>query len=185
MYHNLGLKHEQKLAFAELWHRWVQCRQQLHDRQAALAQSLHTVLPSLADIPAEFLGSLQPDLVTFQPPTFASQFFLSAYQPLGRGSGHAWAHRLLGASPSATATAGSLLVQLHQLLADDALYSRQLVGVTLGSRRCLNPRQALSLQAAAVESDGSLFDPFKLAQLASSEQRHLTALAKAYDGHVV
>jgi hypothetical protein len=185
MYHKLGLKHEQKQTFADLWHRWVQCRQQLQDRQAALAHSLHTVLPGLADVPAEFLGSLQADFVALQQPTFASWFPLSACQPLGRVSGHTWAHRLLGASPSATSMAGSLMLQLQQLLTDDALYSKQLVDVILGVGRGLNPRQALSLHAATIESEGSLFDLFKFAQLASSEQRHLAALAKAYDGHVV
>jgi hypothetical protein len=55
----------------------------------------------------------------------------------------------------------------------------------LGTRHGLNSRQALSLQAATCEREGHLFDPFKLAQLASSEQRHVAAWAKAYDGHVV
>jgi hypothetical protein len=123
MYHKVGLKDEQKQALARLWHCYVQCRQQLQDRQAALAHSLHTALPGLAEVPADFLGSLQGDCIAIEPPAFALQFSFSAYAPLGRGSGHAWAHRLLGASPCATAMAGSLTLQLHQLLTDDALYS--------------------------------------------------------------
>jgi hypothetical protein len=80
--------------------------------------------------------------------------------------------------------AGSLMLQLQQLLTDDALYSRQLVDVTLGARKGLNSRQVLLLKTATIESEGSLFDPFKLAQLAASEERHMAAWANAYDGHV-
>jgi hypothetical protein len=75
--------------------------------------------------------------------------------------------------------------QLKQLLADDAVYSRQLVAVALGTRHGLNPRQALSLQAAIIEGEASRVDPFKLAQLAASEQQHLAGWAKACDDYVL
>jgi hypothetical protein len=46
----LDLTSEQRAACADLWRRWVQTRQMLHDRQAALAHSVYTMLPGLPDI---------------------------------------------------------------------------------------------------------------------------------------
>jgi hypothetical protein len=171
MFQLLDLSSEQKTACADLWRRWLQTRQMLHDRQAALAHSLHTMLPGLPDISSTFLATLRAPNALHSSER-DEQWSLAQYSPLGQGCGHQWTRHLIGVSPSATTVAGALVVQLRQLLLDDALHSWDFTAGADGFWYQLSPQQLQLLETSkTTDADVCLFDHFKLAQLAASEQR--------------
>jgi hypothetical protein len=76
--------------------------------------------------------------------------------------------------------AGTLVVQLRQLLLDDAI---QTFDFTAGADAYLHrlcPQQHLLWQKLPTEEDGCLFDYFKLAQIATNEQRQLSVTGRLY-----
>jgi hypothetical protein len=173
MFQLLDLTPEQRAACADLWRRWVQTRQMLHDRQAALAHSLYTMLPGLPDISASFLAALGAQSGRRSFPDDGPWSF-TQYRSVGRGGGHEWARRLVGVSPSATAVAGTLVVQLRQLLLDDAIQAFDFTAGADSYWHRLGQQQQLLWQMLPTEEDGCLFDFFKLAQIATNEQRQLS-----------
>jgi hypothetical protein len=177
LFHQLDLKPEQKKALAEQWHRWVLTRQLLNDRQAALSHALHTRLPGLQDIPATFLDALIAKSA-YQGSMMEELWPPVEYRPLGRGFGHDWARQLVGVSPSTTAAAGALVLQLQRFLSDDTLYSWDFSAGVGGIWYQLLPQQVRRLEELAAEGGGLLFDHFKLAQLAASELRRQSVALK-------
>jgi hypothetical protein len=179
MFQLLDLTPEQRAACADLWRRWVQTRQMLHDRQAALAHSLYTMLPGLPGISASFLAALcaQGGRLSCSddgPWSFAQ------YRPVGRGGGHEWARRLVGVCPSATGVAGTLVVQLRQLLLDDAIQEFDFAAGADAYWHRLCPQQQLLWQILPTEEDGFLFDFLKIAQIAANQQRQLSVTCRLY-----
>jgi hypothetical protein len=184
LFHQLDLKPEQKKAVAEQWHRWVLTRQLLNDLQAALAHTLHTRLPGVQDIPAMFLDALCSG--TASQETIVEETWPQAeYPAIGRGCGHDWARQLVGVSPSTTAEAGALVLQWQRLLSDDTFHSWDFSLGVGGFWYQLLPQQARHLDRLAIEAGGSMFDHFKIAQLAASELRRQSVTFKIFDQAVV